>query len=504
MTISSSSYRLVIFGVIDLQLMHHYIKIFTVFLLLFGGGREAYAQQLTNDSLSGFLSIHFGDLKSADINGDGEQDLIVNGNHAENSYTFAYLNYGDHFEYDQTNLPAVLASSIALGDIDNDGDVDAFFSGLWEQASEYSGVFINDGTGHFTECSLDLERVQMGESAFFDANGDGYLDLFYFGKKGFNTLFTKLYINDGTGEFTDTPVAIEGFNRGSLSISDYDKDGDQDILISGEIESVFNVTKLFNNDGTGCFTEAAHQFVGICDGTVVFSDIDLDSDMDIILNGRKNGIGTYHSEFYINDGTGQFTDVGNRGLDSLGGNNLALGDVDLDGDDDIFLGGRNKSGQDTCAIYFNIDGFFVKDTNYYAPGLAHGASLFLLVDHNCSPDLAYSGLNLATDCQTHSYLLLNKNTESCPETEEPGIEAETTLLYHVFSNPFRNQIKVEVSDTVLLAQVYDARGRLVYEYAPDLSLIEIDLGSMQTGIYLLRFVTVSDLQSTTIRLLKLD
>lgn len=478
-------------------------KHLTSLLLLLGFlcTQYSHAQQFGEDTDEFLLKIMYGDMKAADLDGDGDEDLIVSGRAGLNGNGHTYIYFNDWYDgfslHQSSGLPNIIFSSIATGDIDHDGDIDLFFSGS-ESLSNYAGIYKNDGAGNFTEDnSSAFTAVCLGSSIFFDANGDGHQDLFYFGRNATFSGVSRLYLNDGNGQFTNTPVSIDAFQSGSVAAADYDKDGDLDLLISGEtnVNPLGDRTKLFSNDGNGSFTEVLYPFAAVFQGSAVFSDIDNDDDLDIIVNGRTNGINTHHSQFHINDGIGNYTYVGNRGLDSLGGCSLSLADIDMDGDEDIFLTGRSQAGADSCALYYNENGFFTKDSTHYSQGLTQGGALFMNVDYNCSPDLVYFGFGDL--CLTQTYCFLNNNQTSCPEEEEEEEEPNPIypiieeVTYKVFSNPFRDYLHVEVSEKVLKAMLYDLSGHLIYEYLPDSETINIQLEDLANGIYYLRFITVS-------------
>lgn len=481
--------------------------LFVSFLFLM----NSYGQQFGSEISESIIGIMYGDIKSADLDGDGDEDMIVSGRPGINGggTTRIYENLGGgSFSNTQNYLPGLLFSSIATGDIDNDGDIDLFLSGS-SNNGYYSGIFKNDGNGIFTEMTPNVfTNVCIGSSIFFDANGDGYKDLFYFGRSGTFSGITKFYLNNGNGQFTDSPISIEAFQTGSVAAADYDKDGDLDLLISGEtnINPAGDRTKLFNNDGNAFFTEIQYPFPGLFQGCAVFSDIDKDNDLDIIINGRTNGVNTHYSQFHINDGMGNYTHVGNRGLDSLGSCSLALADVDMDNDDDIFLMGKTKGGVDTSALYYNEDGFFTKDLTHYSQGLTQGGARFMRLDYNCSPDLVYFGFG--DSCLTQTYCFLNTNQTLCPKEEEPssspGTNSMNDMSYRVLSNPFNQYVRVEVSEKVDFASIYDLNGRLIYKYSPDSQTIDIQMMHVANGLYNLVFTTENTLLPTVVRLSKTD
>ncbi|HIP37166.1 MAG TPA: T9SS type A sorting domain-containing protein, partial [Crocinitomix sp.] len=103
---------------------------------------------------------------------------------------------------------------------------------------------------------------------------------------------TELYINDnnnvGTYNLvTGTPFEVVG--SGSIDFADVDNDGDQDVLISGQNSSFVNITKLYENDGSGGFSEVINTpFDAVSGGTVLLLDIDGNNYQDVIVSGYSS------------------------------------------------------------------------------------------------------------------------------------------------------------------------------------------------------------------------
>jgi hypothetical protein len=114
---------------------------------------------------------------------------------------------------------------------------------------------------------------------------------------------SKLYTNDGTGNFTevmDTP--FPGLMGSSIAFADVDGDNDQDVLISGGTGSLlFPYTGLYTNDGSGNFTKVTGTpFDDLVDGSIAFADVDGDNDQDVLLTGVDLSV-NYTAKLYIND-----------------------------------------------------------------------------------------------------------------------------------------------------------------------------------------------------------
>jgi len=172
-----------------------------------------------------------------------------------------------------------------------------------------SKLYKNDGTGNFTEdVGQPFDAVFGGNIAFADVDNDNDLDVLITGSK--NSLYdevTKLYKNDGNGNFTVASGSsfYAGFHT-AIAFADIDNDNDQDLIITAGLESwVFDksVTKLYKNDGTGKFSEVPFTtFVGVRAGDVAFADIDNDNDQDLIITGYDGAHG--YTMLFTNDGTG--------------------------------------------------------------------------------------------------------------------------------------------------------------------------------------------------------
>jgi hypothetical protein len=255
---------------------------------------------------------------------------------------------------------------VAVADYDNDGDPDIYVNNFGPNV-----LYRNNGDGTFTDVTQyagvqNGHRVGAGAS-FVDIENDGDLDLFVgnYIKFSFEKHVPRtkqglpysggpldyphetntLYRNNGDGTFTDISVQ-SGIARHAayamgLVCSDYDSDGDQDILVGNDTGANF----VFQNDGTGKFEEVgllsgfAFDGSGNPQGTMGVDCADFDNDglLDVHVTSYENELAT----LYKNMG-GFFEDVTMRtgaGMGTLGqvkwGNGLV--DFDNDGDRDIFI-----------------------------------------------------------------------------------------------------------------------------------------------------------------------
>ena len=266
-----------------------------------------------------FDGVQWGAIAFSDINGDGYNDVIITG---ENSLlwriTKLYTNDGTGIftEMTGTNIDSVYNSSIAFSDVNSDGHKDVLITGVNGSAERIAKLYTNDGTGTFTEMiGSPFDGVWFSSIAFSDVNGDGQDDALITGKNSSGAHIAKLYTNDGTGIFTEmTSTPFAGVYRGSMAFSDVNSDGYDDVLITGDRSNVQPSTKLYINDGTGTFTEmTGTPFDGVKFGSVAFSDVNGDGQDDVLITG-ENSAGELIAKLYINNGVPSSIENLNNGI----------------------------------------------------------------------------------------------------------------------------------------------------------------------------------------------
>ncbi|MCD6580021.1 VCBS repeat-containing protein, partial [bacterium] len=285
-------------------------------------------------------NVREGSICYGDIDNDGDLDLILTGYTGTSRVSKIYQNNGagSFIEINSGQLSGVYQSSIVLGDIDNDGDLDLILTG--DTGSNYiSKTYQNSGTGSFTEInSGELTGVERGYVILGDIDNDGNLDLILTGYTGAGHV-GKIYRNDGTGSFTEINSGqIQGVRYSTLNLGDIDNDGDLDLILTGYNGSYLG--KIYQNNGTGNFTEInAGQLTSIDFGAVSMGDIDNDGDLDLIVSGCPADGNNAATKTYQNDGTGSFTEIVSGQLIDLYYSSVASGDIDNDNDLDLILTG---------------------------------------------------------------------------------------------------------------------------------------------------------------------
>lgn len=238
-----------------------------------------------------------------------------------------------------------LGRGLALFDYDNDGDLDLYLvngSDLPWVTSEIgaTNVLYRNDNGKYTDVTKD---ASVGDTRYGngccvgDYNNDGFVDL-YITNYGMNIL----YKNNGDGTFTDVTeqIGVGGsqFSSGCAFL-DYDADGYLDLYVVNYVQ--------FDMESN---PECTHQ-----DIPVYCTPEALNAEPDILY--RNNGDGTFSD---ITEKAGITTPAG-KGL------GVVCGDVDNDGDTDIFI--ANDTTPDML-YYNNGDGTFTEDALFSGVALS--------------------------------------------------------------------------------------------------------------------------------------
>ncbi|WP_416171422.1 CRTAC1 family protein [Algoriphagus boritolerans] len=252
-----------------------------------------------------------------------------------------------------------------------------------EVAADTSGVDFRNDLSFDEDFNVFTYRnyYNGGGVAIGDINNDGFADLYFTANLGPN----KLYLNKGDFKFEDITetAGVAGTRAWSTGVAMADVNGDSflDIYVcnSGDISGDNKQNELFINQGDGTFIEMAEEY-GLADQGfsthAVFFDYDKDGDLDVyLLNNSYQAIGSFNKmqnerpnrdpvggdKLFRNDG-GKFTDVseeaGIYGSIIGFGLGITIGDVNQDTWPDIFI--SNDFFEKDYLYLNNQDGTFTE------------------------------------------------------------------------------------------------------------------------------------------------
>jgi len=334
-----------------------------------------------------------------DLDGDGRPDLVFANASADGKARAAvYRNRGDWTFEDTTASSGVAFQGIglgaALGDYDNDGDLDLFLTRLGGAT-----LFRNQGGGRFKDVATEA-RIAVGGfpagASWGDIDHDGDLDLYVARLKnpaGKGPTGSILLLNRGDGAFEDRTAGLQvaGPDQGTIGalFTDLDLDRDIDLVLStaggqdalldnlrdegfkdvgtasglsakgagrgvtggdvngdGYVDLVFTAgaagtnTLLLNGPGRPMTRRDLPRPKGVSSSGSVLFDADNDGDLDLFLTGSAN-------LFLLNDGKGGFADASaGAGLTEIPmKDGRGAGAADLDGDGDLDLVATTNGGR---------------------------------------------------------------------------------------------------------------------------------------------------------------
>ena len=401
-------------------------------------------------------------FQAHDYDFDGDLDIVYIRTDAEDVSISALVNnYQEDAFYEKDKILPGLPGPISfvLFDMDHDFDLDVvglYGTSSWSPGTMY--LWENDN-GSYTDVTAGSGLVSCYPRTMLavDFNNDGHLDVVKGGADGGGGNDYRIFLNDGTGKFTDASssyvIRTGSHYYTNPNFVDFDNDFDKDIHWENMRSLTDGRLRLFQDDGNLVFTEVSDVYgihLGSTIGGVpirgftpsVFFDYDNDGDLDVFIGDYK-----YYDPF---DGVGYFME------NTMGGNYLK---VKANGCSTNREGKAVKIsatiGAETQVNYnsIGVNTFGVNRSNIFHFGTG---------DQTIIDELRVLWQNgtetVLTDVEANQYMEVNEE-EQCPGWYGCTVfDTITTMVYDttmVFDTTFvtiRDTLTTEVFDTTYITE----------------------------------------------------
>ena len=257
--------------------------------------------------------------------------------------------------------------ALATADVNGDGLEDIYFGGAKGQSA---GLFLQNKQGKFQtwqEAFWKKDALYEDiDALFFDVDSDGDKDLYVvsggnFAPKNSSQYTDRIYINKGNGQFKKSEQSLKINTSGScVRVADYDKDGDLDVFIGGrhtphEYPTPTESVLLENKKGILTLKKIdAFKNLGMVTDAL-WTDYDNDGDKDLMVVGEWMQISFFENQ------SGSLQPARNiKGLENMKGwwFSVAKGDFDRDGDDDYLVGNLGLNYKYKASVKHPFDVYY--------------------------------------------------------------------------------------------------------------------------------------------------
>ncbi len=330
-----------------------------------------FEEHLIDNTADGARSVQV-----ADVDGDGDLDMVSS---SRDDDTLAWYENDGNENYTFHEI-VILGDvyGVATADIDGDGDLDIIATSY---ARNEVNIYENDGSENFTELTISGagEVDRPSDVKVVDLDEDGDLDIVV--SVNFDSILVW-YESNGAGGFTYHTVSNGVTRAEDFEVIDLDQDGDLDF-----VGSTLNPRQVlwFENDGSENFTKHIIADADWAIESVWAADMDGDGDLDVLTGS------TYAIDWYENDGNQNFT---HYVIDDFAGssNSVATADIDGDGDLDVVAA---TAGLSQIAWYENLG--YGNFRFHYISTVSVGVEKIILTDIDGDGDVDVAAASFGDD-----------------------------------------------------------------------------------------------------------
>ena len=468
---------------------------------------QSLEMQIIKDDLAGSNGIIF-----QDFNSDGTNEYIV-ARFSQDVVTLVYEDENGLQEIDLVTLDQ--PKGIVSGDFDLDGKIDIAVT-----AASESGITIlrNLGNLEFSIQTINIfDFEEGGYLAASDLDNDGDLDLAVTSYKNDQIAIFEL-INPAFLSFNVRTIDFEVDNVGEISITDFNNDGNEDLVASVRFGNEVNV---YFNDGLLNFDKRTMNYSGAIGNSI--TDFNNDGFMDFAVSSfSKNDV-----IIYINNGDETFEEyIIDESAQSA--TSIECFDINLDSKPDIVVG--TSEGvlvyilEDVNTFQFAREDYFhdgwigpfdivdvdndsdldVVASSTSIPGIVHYINLTINIVDNDN-----DGFNSDEDCD-------DDNNQIYPGAEEipdngidedcDGADLTTSLHYlslasiNIYPSPTSGFVQLDIVGTLnFKVSIYSLSGKLILH---EMNKNMLDISSLIQGTYLLEIEDLDSRKTIVERIVK--
>ncbi|OUJ70032.1 FG-GAP-like repeat-containing protein [Hymenobacter crusticola] len=432
-----------------------------------------------------------------DVDGDGDLDLLTANNlynSASTSTVSVRLNNGSGI---YTGMQEVRVGtgpySVKLADVDGDGDLDLVTANASSGQSNTISVRLNNGSGLFS----GTQNMSVGnlphDIALGDVDGDGDVDLLVanyvtFGPNYETNSTVSVRLNNGSGIFSTTGQdVVVGPRPLHLALGDVDKDGDLDFVTANSSGTTASVRL---NNGTGTFSGTQEVTVGFSPQDIVLGDVDRDGDLDLLTANYydyTNPADNFTNSTVgvrLNDGNGIFSGTQQVWV-GQGASSIVLGDANGDGDLDLFA--TNNLTRNIGVRLNNGTGTF-SGLQQVAVGINPAGITLGDVDGNGTLDILVANNSSNTVSVRLNQVTATATTQArVLATVSPQLAEQVSL----YPNPARTYVRLQLpralTQKAVQVRMLNALGQVMlnqkFTAQQAADGVELTLGELAVGIY---------------------